>query len=49
MENGNLSETLQQVTLQRIAYDSYLCHAFVFNDSMQFCAGLQDGDGGKGT
>ncbi len=46
-ENGSVSETLQQVTLQRIDYESSTCYPIVSNESMQICAGVPNGDKGK--
>ncbi|CAF2537753.1 unnamed protein product [Rotaria sp. Silwood2] len=46
-ENGTISDTLQQVTLKRIQYDSFACYLLINNETMQFCAG--DLNGGKDT
>jgi hypothetical protein len=45
--NGPISETLQQVTLQRIPYESPTCYPLITNESMQFCAGIPGGGKGK--
>ncbi|CAF0863890.1 unnamed protein product [Rotaria sordida] len=46
-EHGIISETLQQVTLQRIRYENFACYRLVRNATMQFCA--SDPNGGKDT
>ena len=46
-DNGNLSQTLQQVTVQRIPYESDTCYPAVTNEAMQFCAGVENGSKGK--
>ena len=45
--NGSVSKTLQQVTLQRVSYDSDTCHPLISNKLVQFCGG--DANGGKGN
>ena len=47
MEDGNTSDILQQVTLQRIGYSDNRCNYSVTNQSVQFCAGVTGG--GKGN
>ena len=47
MERGEISDALQQVTLQRISYENYRCYYMIFNDSVQFCAGVLSGEKGK--
>jgi hypothetical protein len=44
-----LSEELQQVTLQTIAYESYSCQRQLldFEKSRQFCASVETGGKGK--
>ncbi|CAF0979323.1 unnamed protein product [Rotaria sp. Silwood1] len=46
-ENGTISEMLQQVTVQRIAYNNFACFPLISNAEMQFCA--SDLSAGKDT
>lgn len=48
MEDGDISETLQQVTMQRIVYNDSRCYDLISNDSIQFCAvGNGEGKGNR--
>ena len=46
-EGGSLPSTLQQVTIQTIAYDAAMCSSVLNYRQYQFCAGVPGGGKGK--
>ncbi|UJR24280.1 hypothetical protein I4U23_027247 [Adineta vaga] len=46
-ENGSISSTLQQVTLQGVSYFSIGCQSLVYDTSKQFCATVNDSSKGN--
>ena len=46
-EDGPVSSSLQQVTLQTISQNAFICRRILFDGRVQLCAGIPEG--GKGN